>query len=300
MTIFAFDVFRALAFAAFFSGLFVITRALIVGAPPSPRLGFRGMRRQRKIAEKGSWTLIEPAVRWLGARINPLVDDAMRAKLDDKLTLAGDPLGLVPEELVALCVLGGAAGLAASMAADAMANVGMPLILGSTAIGIWMPLSSLKEATATRFKLIARGLPGAVDLLALCMGAGQDFPGAVRQVVEKYGATSDPLVEELTLLLQGLQLGQTRVQVLRRFAERVPTEVVKDFTGAVIQAEQRGSPVVPVLRIQADVCRQRRSVRAEEQAAKAGTAMALPLVFIFVAVLLLIAGPMILKLKDNS
>ena len=88
-----------------------------------------------------------------------------------------------------------------------------------------------------------RRLPYAIDLLALGMGAGLDFPGAVRQVVEKSGAPDDPLVEEFTLILQGLNLGRTRRQALEDFAERVPSDAVKEFVGAVVQAELRGNPV---------------------------------------------------------
>ena len=290
---------QVVALVAIFAGVFLITLAVAGGAPPSPRFGLRGLRRQRKLAEKGSWTYIDPVVRWLGARVNGLIDDKMRASIDLKLTLAGDPMGLVPEELVALCTLMGALGLVDGFFAEHVAHMGAPLIVACCLIGASMPLSALAEATAVRLKKVNRGLPHAVDLLALGMGAGLDFPGSVRQVVDKFGSPDDPLIDELTFLLQGLSLGQTRVQVLRRFQERVPTDVVKDFVGAVVQAEERGNPVVPVLRIQADVCRQRRSVNAEEAATKAGVAMVGPLILIFLSAILLILGPTVLQLKEG-
>ena len=132
------------------------------------------------------------------------------------------------------------------------------------------------------------------------MGAGLDFPGAVRQVVEKSGAPDDALVEEFTLILQGLQVGRTRRQALEDFAERVPSDPVKEFVGAVVQAELRGNPVAHVLRIQAEVSRNRRSVRAEEAAAKAGVAMVAPLMMVFVCILILIVSPMIMKLQQGG
>ena len=132
------------------------------------------------------------------------------------------------------------------------------------------------------------------------MGAGLDFPGAVRQVVEKSGAPDDALVEEFTLILQGLQLGRTRKQALEDFADRVPSDPVKEFVGAVVQAELRGNPVANVLRIQAEVSRNRRSVRAEEAAAKAGVAMVAPLMMVFVCILILIVAPMIMKLQQGG
>jgi tight adherence protein C len=70
--------------------------------------------------------------------------------------------------------------------------------------------------------------------------------------------------------------------------------------GAVVQAELRGNPVAHVLRIQAEVSRTRRSVRAEEAAAKAGVAMVAPLMMVFVCILILIVAPMIMKLQQGG
>ena len=132
------------------------------------------------------------------------------------------------------------------------------------------------------------------------MGAGLDFPGSVRQVVEKSGNPEEPVVEEFTLILQSLQLGQTRQQALEAFAERVPGDSVVEFVGAVVQAELRGNPVAEVLRIQAEVARRKRTVRAEESAAKAGVAMMGPLVLLFLAILLLIVSPMVMRLQSQG
>ncbi len=41
---------------------------------------------------------------------------------------------------------------------------------------------SVDSARETRMKNINRGLPYAIDLIALATSAGSDFPGAVRQV----------------------------------------------------------------------------------------------------------------------
>jgi tight adherence protein C len=55
-----------------------------------------------------------------------------------------------------------------------------------------------------------------------------------------------------------------------------------------------------VLRIQAEVSRQRRSVRAEEAAAKAAVSMIGPLLLVFVAILILVVGPIAIKLKQSG
>jgi tight adherence protein C len=74
---------------------------------------------------------------------------------------------------------------------------------------------------------------------------------------------------------------------------------VSEFVGAVIQAEQRGTPVAMVLQIQAGVARQRRSARAEEVAAKAGVQLLLPLALVFLSVLILVVAPIVVKLSQS-
>jgi tight adherence protein C len=114
------------------------------------------------------------------------------------------------------------------------------------------------------------------------------------------GSPEEPVVEDFTLLLQSLQLGRTRRQALEEFASRVPINSVLEFVGALVQAEMRGNPVVEVLRIQAEVSRRQRSVRAEEAASKAGVAMIGPLVLVFVAILILIVAPIVMKLQKEG
>jgi tight adherence protein C len=70
--------------------------------------------------------------------------------------------------------------------------------------------------------------------------------------------------------------------------------------GAVIQAEQRGTQLTQVLRTQAGLARSRRTVEAEQAASRAGVAMILPLILVFLCVILLVLGPMALSLLASS
>jgi tight adherence protein C len=271
----------------------------IVSAParPASRLGMRGLKRRRALENNPGFAQIEALTRWLATRISGLLGDDTRASLDRQITLAGDYLGLIPEEYVALClistVLGAAFGGLAGLLSGA--NVVMFMIVGG-AFGAIVPYLQVSEATQDRLKSINRGLPAVIDLMALGMSAGLDFPGAVRQVVEKSSDPEDPLIEEMSRILQELQLGKTRKQVLTAFAERVESAAVNEFVSALVQAEERGNPVAEVLQIQAGVSRNRRSVRAEEAAAKAGVKMVGPLFLCFGCIMLLVGGPMFIQM----
>jgi len=181
-----------------------------------------------------------------------------------------------------------------------MLDMGFALTLATAPLGAALPYFAVSGEHTRRMKQINRGLPYAADLLALAMSAGQDFPGAVRQVVEKSSDPDDALVEEFSRILQELQVGMTRRQALLAFSERAPLESVNEFVAAIVQAEERGNPVAEVLQIQAGVSRMRRSVKAEEAAAKAGVQMVGPLFLLFFCIMLLVMGPMVLQLAAQA
>lgn len=287
------------AVAVFLSLLLIGYAAASAPTGHAKRLGLRGLKRKRALETVPTWAQTEPVVRWLGARFAGLTSEAWRKNLDRQIAQGGDFMGLLPEETIGLSIVTGVGGLLGGMIFGWVSGMGNILSIGGLALGVALPFLRISSAGADRMRSVGKRLPYAIDLLALAMGAGLDFPGAVRQVVEKSSNAEDAVVEELTLLLQALQLGRTRRQALEDFAARVPANSVVEFVGSVVQAELRGNPIVDTLKIQAEVSRRRRSVAAEEAASKAGVKMVVPLVLVFAAILILIVAPMAMQLKDN-
>jgi tight adherence protein C len=285
---------------AFFLALSVASYA-VASAPTrvASRLGLRGLKRQRALANNDAWAAIEPLVRWLGVRVSGIPTDEQRAALDKQLSLAGDYLGLTPEEYLALFIVSGIGGAVAGLGAGYFFEMTALLGILGAVIGAVAPYMIVSGEAQERIKNISRGLPYVIDLMALAMSAGLDFPGAVRQVVDKSSNPEDPIVEEFTLILQTLNLGRTRKDALLIFSERAPTVTVSEFVNALVQAEERGNPVADVLLIQAGTSRSRRSIRAEELAAKAGVKMTGPLALILFAVLALVLGPAMMGMTNN-
>jgi tight adherence protein C len=261
------------------------------------RLGLRGLKRMRALETVPMWSTFEPIVRWLGARFAGSLSPETRARMDEQIALAGDFMGLLPEEAVGLTILSTLCGTVAGVLFGWATGMGNILLIGGAALGGFLPYLQITSSATERMKNVNRRLPYAIDLLALGMGAGLDFPGAVKQVVEKAGDPEQPVIEEMTLILQSLQLGRTRSQALQEFGARCPSDSVLEFVGSVVQAEERGNPIVDVLNIQAEVSRRKRSVNAEVAATKAGVKMIGPLMLVFVAVMILIVAPIAMKLS---
>jgi tight adherence protein C len=262
------------------------------------RLGLRGVARARALARHGWFRFVEPFVRWASVRMHPLLPPEHRASIDNLLTRAGDPLGIEPAELWVLCMVlgfvGGTLGTLYAAMSERSALYAMFLAL----ILAFFPITRVQSLVDERAKRVRQGLPGVVDLLCLSLSAGLDFPSAVRQIVDKSSA-QDPLTEELGVVLSELSLGKTRREALENFALRNPSPSVQEFVASVIQAEEEGTPLSEVLQIQATVSRQRRSVRAEEAASKASLQLLMPMGLVFVAVLILIGGPLVLTLMKE-
>jgi len=258
-------------------------------------LGTRGYGRARALDEGKLWTSLAPLVFWLGRRVDFVIPMRLKRSVDRLLSASGDPLGLEPREymvVIGLCTLLGAGlGGAYSMLAN-RSSVYVPVLAFVCGMIPYSKVSSIAQARLTN---IRRGLPTMIDLLCLSLSAGLDFPAAIEQIVSKSRNREDALRAELRVMLRELQLGKTRRQVLELFSKRVPVDTVREFVSSVIQAEEEGTPLAKVLAIQATVSRNRRSTRAEELAARTGLQLVIPLGLVFLAVLILIAGPLALK-----
>ncbi|HJL14933.1 MAG TPA: type II secretion system F family protein [Sandaracinaceae bacterium LLY-WYZ-13_1] len=264
------------------------------------RFGLRGRKRRRAIEQSSAFAAVEPWVRLLAPWMGVVPLGRRRALLEETLAHAGDWLGLDVDELLAFSLLHGIAGLTAGsffVWYFDFPGAAVPFFGG---LGLVIPYIRLTGEVSKRAKIINRGLPGAIDLAALCMTAGLAFPQAISQIVSKSGSEHDPLNEELSLILQQLRLGWTREQALRSFGERVPSQSVRSFVNAVVQSEQRGTPLVEVLQIQAATLRQQRSASGEEAASRAAVLMLLPLMLIMAATILLLMGPFVIQGMESG
>lgn len=277
------------------SALFLLVVYLLPDLLPQPAL--RGYRKTRRDAAMDSllFRLAWPLVRIATFYTSRLGESAWKQKISDKLRWAGEPGGLAAEEFVALWIVSAIGSLLFSaLVAHALA-MGVGIVIVGVTLGLWLPSLWLNERVDNRLRAISRGLPQALDLIVMAMGAGLDFVGAVRHVVEKWSNKEDPLCEELTRFLHELSLGKTRHDALLDLASRAPTDSMKAFVNNAIQAERRGTPLVEILRIQADVARTKRFQTAEKIAGRAGVIILLPLMLIFVATILIMFGSLIVR-----
>jgi tight adherence protein C len=274
----------------------------LMSAKPAltPVFGSRGERRQRAVEKLPLFAFFEPTIRLMGAWFEAIPLAATRAKVEKTLSDSGYYLGITADEFLGLRAL---AAIGFGLIGLLIGKLTGPVVLmGFTgfALGPLLVQAQFDGERDRRFKEISRGLPSEIDMTAMCMNAGMDFPGAIRLIVSQRTGDDDVLRDEFARILAELDLGHTRAVALRSFEARVPTEAVREFVGAVVQAEEKGTPLAEVLRIQAGILRMRRSVLAEEAASRAGVMMMIPLVMLLLCILVILMGSMMLKSFEAS
>lgn len=265
-------------------------RALAVASQPGGGLATIPFRRR----------VIDPIVESIGHRLASLLPAAMVRRTEGRLLLAGQPMSLAAFYAlsVALAVL--LAGLSAVLflAAAEGHPLALTLLPGALfgALGAVLPGIWLSSRARSRQAAMLRALPDSLDLLTICVEAGLGLDGAFQRVAEKQ---SGPLADELGQMLGEISLGKTRRQALLDLADRTDLDEVRSLAQAVIQAEQLGTSLGRVLRVQAQRLRVRRRQRAEQEARRAPVKMVFPLVFCLMpSLFIFILGPVVVSVVE--
>jgi len=295
------DVLLGLTFVTILGGLSALAFHIgIAPVAPRPTLGGRGLSRANALRRGGVFALVEPLVRLVAGWATAAPLDRIRKSLRRSLIHAGDYLGLSADELIALCALCGLGVGGVGLLVCALFRLPGWLAIVALCVGTMVPWFRVLAVAQARARRVSRGLPGAVELAAMCMSAGLDFPGSLRRIVDSAADPSDPVIEEFSRVLQELDLGQTRRNAMEGFAARIPTDQVRELVNSVVQAEAKGSPLADVLTIQAQTQRLRRSVAAEETAAAAALMLLGPMTLIFLCVIVLLLGPVVVRFMTGG
>lgn len=170
----------------------------------------------------------------------------------------------------------------------------------AVALGFVVPDIWLRRKIAQRRFEIARVLPETVDLLGLCVEAGLDFTTSVKWIIEKK-VTSNPMIDELTQVLEEIKWGKPRTQALKDMAKRLNIPEVSSFVQALVQAERMGTPVGEAFTIISEDTRLQRFRRGERYALQAPIKILIPLIFCILPVIgIVIGGPILLQFMQGN
>jgi tight adherence protein C len=275
-------------FLARTSGTATVAHSLSLIGERSPRQEVA--RNQQPAADR----LVKPFFdlgRRLARRLTP-------AGASDRLThlidFAGNPRGWGAERVLALkgvCLLVGAVF---GLIIGHVSVTGVLIAVALAAGGFYLPDLLVYYLGLHRLEELRLGLADALDMLTVCVQAGQGFDAALQQVAQNI---TGPVAGEFARVLREISIGRSRGDAFNSMSARTTVPEIKTFVTAMVQADKLGLSIGNVLHEQAEQMRLVRKQRGEEMAQKVPVKLMFPMVAcIFPFLFVILIGPGVIRI----
>jgi len=165
-------------------------------------------------------------------------------------------------------------------------------IMGPGIVGYMAPKYWVSRRQQAREQEIINGFPDALDMMLVCVEAGQSLDQSIIRVAAELRNGFPALADEFQIVSDEMKAGKDRISVLRDLSERVGVQDVASFVTVLIQSASFGTSVSDALRVFSAEMRDKRVMRAEEKANKLPTKMTLATMMLTLPPLLIILiGP---------
>lgn len=165
-------------------------------------------------------------------------------------------------------------------------------ILGPGGVFYLLPKYWITRRIEERKEAITRAFPDALDMMLVCVEAGQSLDQAIVRVSSELKASYKELAEEFEIVAFEVKAGKDKDRVMRDMGVRCGVQDVSSFVTVMIQSATFGTSIAEALRVYASEMRDKRVMRAEEAANKLPTKMTLATMTLTLPPLLIILiGP---------
>jgi tight adherence protein C len=232
------------------------------------------------------------------------VDDSLRGKLRLNLVRAGyfrnDAINFYVFWRIAAVIL---LPICAYLLLETLfsgTQIGTRLVIITIAVGLGVLgpdafISRRQRYLSAEYRTI---FPDFLDLLVVCTDAGLSLETALNRITgEVSNRRSRTFGINLEVMAAEMRAGRSFIEALGTLAERLMIPEAKSLVALLRQSFELGSDVGEALRVFGDEMRDRRLLRAEEQANKLSVKMIMPLaLFILPVVLMVILLPVVIRL----
>lgn len=159
-------------------------------------------------------------------------------------------------------------------------------------VGYFLPSYWVERRIQTRREDMVCGFPDSLDMMLVCVEAGQSLDQSIIRVSKEIKLGFPALGEEYEIVAQEIKAGKDRSQVLRDFGERSGIPDIASFVTTMVQSATFGTSIAEALRIYASEMRDKRVMRAEEKANVLPTKLTLgTMLFTVPPLLIILIGP---------
>ncbi|SFI88320.1 type II secretion system F family protein [Jannaschia pohangensis] len=158
--------------------------------------------------------------------------------------------------------------------------------------GYYLPNYWVNKRVAKRQEDIQDGFPDALDLLLVCVEAGQSLDQSIIRVATEIEPSYPALAGEFLMVAQEIKAGKDKPDVLRSMADRCDIKDITSFVTVLIQSATFGTSIADALRVYAAEMRDKRVMRAEEKANVLPTKLTVgTMMFCVPPLLIILIGP---------
>jgi len=167
-------------------------------------------------------------------------------------------------------------------------------------VGYYMPKYWVNKRIDKRQKEITNGFPDALDLMLVCVEAGQGLDQAIIRVSNEIRAGFPDLADEFEMVSFEIKAGKDKITVLKDMAERCGVPDVTSFVTVLVQSQSFGTSIADALRVYASEMRDKRVMRAEEKANVLPTKLTLgTMMFTVPPLMIIMIGPSIWSIYET-
>lgn len=173
-------------------------------------------------------------------------------------------------------------------------------LLAPMLIGYFGPRRWIEKRVEARKDEIIAGFPDALDLMLICVQAGQSLDQSIQRVSRDIRSAYPALAEEFTTVGEQVKAGRERSEVLREMAKRCDVSDISAFVTVLVQAATYGTSMTEALRVFSAEMRDKRMMRAEEKANLLPTKMTLgTMLFTVPPLLIILIGPSVIAVMSD-
>ncbi|MGB8621760.1 MAG: type II secretion system F family protein [Paracoccaceae bacterium] len=166
-------------------------------------------------------------------------------------------------------------------------------------VGYYLPKYWVERRVGTRQEEIINGFPDSLDMMLVCVEAGQSLDQSIIRVSREIRAGFPALAEEYEIVAHEIKAGKDKIQVLKDMAERCGVNDISSFVTVLVQSATFGTSIAEALRVYAGEMRDKRVMRAEEKANKLPTKLTLgTMLFTVPPLLIILIGPSVYRVAN--
>jgi tight adherence protein C len=167
-------------------------------------------------------------------------------------------------------------------------------------VGYYLPKYWVTKRQQQRQQEIENGFPDSLDMMLVCVEAGQSLDQSILRVSKEIRTGYPALAQEYEQVSHEMKAGKDRITVLRDMGTRAGVTDVNSFVTVLIQSATFGTSIADALRVYAGEMRDKRVMRAEEKANTLPTKLTLATMMLTVPPLLIILiGPSVYGIYET-